>query len=145
MGITTAEKIIRVRELVEEIGNGQAAGLIDDVSDEELCELTGLIHDLDKAGALAEPVKSVDNKVTCAQAEAIAAQAMTYYNDAPRVIGLARPPEIMMDARLAAYDMTLSDGMVAVEFLRACTDERSRFEVIVYDARGGVVSSQDYG
>jgi hypothetical protein len=50
---TTTYKIARVRELVEEIGNGQAAGLIDDVSDEELCELADLIHDLDQVGALA--------------------------------------------------------------------------------------------
>lgn len=52
--MSTTMKIERVRELCEQVGNAQAAGLVDDVGDPELCELVALIADLDKSGALAE-------------------------------------------------------------------------------------------
>jgi hypothetical protein len=74
---------------------------------------------------------------------------MTYYNGVvPDVIGLARPPEIMTDVdRLVLYAGTLSDGMVAVEFVYVYAhDQRTTgLEVTVYAADGAVVASQDYG
>src|SRR4051812_25367914 len=53
------DKIARVRELCEQVGNAQAAGLVDDIGDPELCELVDLIGQLDQAGALGEKISYV--------------------------------------------------------------------------------------
>ena len=90
--------------------------------------------------------------VTFAQAQAIAAQTMVYYQPETPCQGLAEAPQIMTDAeQLPVYAGTLRDGQVAVVFRYVPEGYDGIFrthhglEVTVYAQDGSVVTSQDYG
>lgn len=61
----TDEKIDRLRALIEEVGNAQSAGLIDDQSNGELCEIVAILAELDDAGIFGAKPSDPDPLICC--------------------------------------------------------------------------------